>query len=86
MENRKKAIVVLFALAMVFSIGIGIWAMTQKVEADRQREAALNARTDAEISKQAAEKTKREAEIQVKALSEELEVLKGRLEQLEAKK
>ena len=49
--RRTRIVALILALAAVMSIGIGIWALTQKVEAENQKELAILAQKDAEKQK-----------------------------------
>jgi energy-coupling factor transporter ATP-binding protein EcfA2 len=56
--RRTRLLALVMAIAAVFSIGIGIWALTQKVEAEKQRTLADAAREKAVLSQKEAEKQK----------------------------
>ncbi|HSZ24119.1 MAG TPA: hypothetical protein VK766_00270 [Cytophagaceae bacterium] len=56
--RRTRLIALILAFAAIMSIGIGIWAITQKVEADKQKDLALIAKNDAEKAQKEAEKQK----------------------------
>ncbi|HWZ21614.1 MAG TPA: hypothetical protein VNW06_03110, partial [Cytophagaceae bacterium] len=62
--RRTRIVALILALAAIMSIGIGIWAITQKVEADKQKELAKIETAKAVLAKNEAEKAKSEAENQ----------------------
>lgn len=65
--RRTRLLALVMAVAAIFSIGIGIWALTQKVEAEKQRSLADIARADALKAKDAAVLSEKKA---LEALSE----------------
>jgi hypothetical protein len=69
--RRTRIVALILAFAAIMSIGIGIWAITQKVEADKQKVLALQAQKEATeserlalIAKDAAVQAQKDAEEQ----------------------
>jgi hypothetical protein len=55
---RKSLLYMIVVITTVFSLGIIIWGITQKVEAEKQKVLALRAKSEAEKAKEEAERYK----------------------------
>ena len=69
--RRTRIVALILALAAIMSIGIGIWAITQKVEADKQKELAVVAQKDALKQKEEADRQKEKAVLAQKEAEEQ---------------
>jgi len=77
--RRARLTALFMGGATIVSIGFLVFAMTQKVEADRQKELAVKNAKDAQTQRETAEKNAREAELQREAaLASEKEAQKQR--------
>lgn len=56
--KRTRIVALIMAFLAIMAIGVVIWAITQKVEAEKQKVLALAAKSEAEKAKEAAEKAK----------------------------